>query len=163
MNSNSLYKVGLIIMIIINGFLIYFLIQNHPKGPMHARGMERTDLKEKISKQLNLSQTQKEQYFQLAREHQEKMVKMDRQQKELIKSYFSFLIEPSPNAETQKQVLAQLSNLESQKINITFEHFENLKALCNHEQKAQFGLVMGDIMNVLIREEKKLPPPPRDR
>ena len=153
----NIIPIGLIVMICIN-ILLLFLLFNRPPMLQKQKG----DIMKHIGVKLNLNDQQKKQYFVLAEEHRNKMESLDRKQKDLLKTHFN-LLKTDKNDSTYSQTrLTQLSDLEKEKITITYSHFEDLKSILEDEQLTQFDQIIDDILRVLINEQKN-PPPPRDR
>lgn len=162
MKKRTTYAIGFVIMIILNGVLIFLMLRGPilppppPSGP--AKG---GDLQGKISKELGLNFEQQETYAALAKEHRFAMDQLEKDQKEVIKSYFNSLIEDEGNTAI---MLEKIEQYESDKITLTYQHFEQLKALCSEDQKTQFKLIMKDIIAVLVGPEiNNRPPPPQGR
>ncbi|UXX79196.1 periplasmic heavy metal sensor [Reichenbachiella carrageenanivorans] len=160
--KNKIYQIGLGLMLLVNGILIFLFVQGAPRPPRHDRSPKQNGLMEKISQQLQLTPEQQANYFELAKAHATHMNVIDKSHKKLLKTYFKSLILPSEQQPNHDQLLHQIQSLEAQKITITYQHFHDLKALCNESQKAHFELIINDMFDVLIRNSKNNPPPPRD-
>ena len=141
-------------MLIINGVLVFFIIQGQKKGrPGNRRG---GDIKERISRKLELSREQESAYFKLALNHQDKMRDSRNEQKELVKAYFEFLASPDPNVEEQERIIEEIKSLEAQKLSITYQHFEDLKAICNEDQLLKFETVLKDLLPIFDNSPRRL-------
>ncbi|GAB5409305.1 MAG: hypothetical protein BalsKO_16700 [Balneolaceae bacterium] len=158
MINTKLYITGLAIMLILNGVLIFLLLQN-TDGPPKKRGNNES-LKEKISQQLQLTNDQVKAYEILSKEHQKATKNIERKQKDLARAYFSQLKESDPDSVFLSSQLLELQTLDAQKIALTYSHFEDLKRLCTNEQKAKFEKIVDEILLVLLSEQENRPPPP---
>ena len=83
-----MFKVGFILMILLNAVLIFLLLKPHPLHPLkQANG----SFKDKISNTLMFDNQQMDRFEELAIEHHETMMKINEEQKELVRTYFNFL------------------------------------------------------------------------
>lgn len=160
MNNIKSYKIGLIVMLLANVVLIFFIVQKPGKPPYPQ---ERGDVRKKISHELKLNAEQEAAYFELAHEHRLRVKEVESKQRLLVKTYFELLKDSNPNPEEVTSSLQALQFMEAEKLATTYEHFEALKSLCNPAQQARFDLIIDEIISVLIGGGKRLSPPPRDR
>ena len=158
--KNNIFKIGFFILLIINGVLAFVML-NHPRPPLPG-APEKADLMFKISKELNLSESQEASFFTSAQNHQKGMALIERQQKKLVKEYFEFLKMPVVDEDTKAEKLKEVALKEAEKIKMTYTHFEELKNLCKDEQKEQFNEIISEVQQVLLRERRNAPPLPRD-
>lgn len=167
MRAINAYKVGFVVLVIAN-IIHAFLFFRKPERPPFRRDaqlgrMERqAGLMEKISNQLDLNEEQQTRYFELAQLHRGAMTELEKKQKGLIASYFDNLKSDQPDSVAVASILSQLQTIEGRKLSLTYSHFEELKAICTDDQKAQFESIMGEVIAVLIGTPEKLPPPTRD-
>ena len=145
-------------MFLINVVLIGFMVAR-PKMPPRGNSQ---DLKQIISKKLNLDKEQQETYFELAKIHYELIAQIGQKQKPLIRDYFSALKHDEQNLDVQDSLLSQINQFDRDKLVLTYTHFEDLKKVCNPEQLLVFEGIMDEIIQVLVGGQKKIPPPPRD-
>lgn len=145
-------------MVLINVVLIGFMVAR-PKMPPRGKPV---DLKNIISEKLNLDEEQQETYFELAKNHGELMAEIEQKQKPLIRDYFSFLKSEDQNFSTQDSLLTEINILESEKLIMTYNHFEQLKEICNPSQQVLFEEIIGDLIQDLLGIQKKRLPRPRD-
>lgn len=158
MTTHKIFKIGLIIMVLINAALILFLFQRPQHHP--SRAQRQSPLLEKISEKLNLTAKQKSQYIELAEQHRESIRRIEREQRKALKAYFDQLRSPDTSRDSL-QGSDKVLDFERQKLNLTYSHFQDLKELLDEKQIAQFDLIIDDIIRVLLVEDKKMPPPPR--
>ena len=159
-SSNKIYKLALVLLILINGALVFLLLQNAPPPRPGPKG--HGPLLEKITAKLELTEDQRLSYSGMALGHRENMRMIEKEQKRLITSYFQSLMHTTQN-QSNDSLVDQILKQEQRKLEITYAHFEELKTLLDEKQKDRFELIMKDILKVLVGEGKKLPPPPRDR
>ncbi len=163
MSNSKVYKIGFFVMLVINIAVMTFLLIG-PPPPQHEPGVpHHQDIKDEISDRLKLTAEQKEKYLELAVEHREELRTIERSQKELASQYLGFLKTTGVPEAEMEEVLSQLSQLESAKIDATYEHFEELKKLCTTSQLADFDNIMDQVIRVLLDRANKNAPPPRGR
>ncbi|MEP0365816.1 MAG: Spy/CpxP family protein refolding chaperone [Cyclobacteriaceae bacterium] len=160
MTSKKIYQIGFVALILINATLIFLLAQHRPpRRPMHSEAAQNT-IVEKISSTLALTEDQKTDYQSMASQHGEQMRVLDGNHRVLIKAYFETLNDNA--ASSADSIRNEILQLESEKLQYTYDHFEELKSILSEQQKGQFDLIIKDILAVLIGRENKLPPPPRN-
>ena len=94
--------------------------------------------KEFLAKKLNFSKQQKDQYFGLAKEHNQNAEKI-RSQIKMNKEAFFKLLQSDEIIDSARNNAALQVSLSIQSLDIlTFEHFKKVRALCTEEQKLKF-------------------------
>ncbi len=152
--NKKIYQIGFFLMLAVNVLLIVLLSNKAPhKNP--------SDLKEIISTKLNLSESQRRIYYGLASEHREKMRTLSENEKKIIEDFFQNL--SNNNVNNNSHLLKSISAIHEQKVSITYQHFEDLRNICNTEQLTDFDKIMADILKVLLGENNQPPPPPERR
>lgn len=125
MKKNHVYITLIILLIILNiaqlGTQFVF-----PKPPPHVAAQ---NLKLEIPKMLDLDENQKQVFFELATNHREQIILLQKQQRELTTSYIN---NPSDS------LLNQITDFHKQKIILTENHFNDVYNLLNEAQKVNF-------------------------
>jgi periplasmic protein CpxP/Spy len=147
MNSN-MYKIGFFILLVVNMALVVFLALG-PKRPPQAQG-----IKDEISRELDFTKEQRAQYDEMAMTHREKVSDIEKRERALVKSFFDQLELENSSTEREK-LLNEILALNREKIMITYTHFEELKAICNQEQKIMFDKVISRIIPVLTNSSER--------
>ncbi len=159
MNKNTMFKVGFILMILLNAVLIFLLLKPHPlHPPQHAKG----SFKDKIRNTLMLDDQQQDRFEELAKEHHDTMMKINKEQKELVRTYFNFLKTEGAQVWNQGELMKQIQQFESKKVEATFQHFQDLKGICTKDQLTRFDEIIDEITSVLLNNKQNNQPPPRD-
>ncbi len=151
MKTTTFYRIGFFVLLALN---IALLIAVNIKKPRHQHPPKK-EMKERLSHRLSFSEQQKVVFFKLVDEHHDRMKKNDKELKKLSKKYFDGLKgEPSSD---QFFLLAQISSLETKKIEEVYQHFEAIKLLCNEEQLKAFPLVLEKALGPILgmRPEKR--------
>lgn len=158
MKSNTLLKIAFLIMVALNITLIAMMFGKQ-KMLLQRKSPE---IKSVIIKKLQLDEKQIEIYSELAENHHQGMSKINQAKKLLIREYFSFLKSEDQNFSTQDSLLTEINILESEKLIMTYNHFEQLKEICNPSQQVLFEEIIGDLIQDLLGIQKKILPRPRD-
>lgn len=161
MNKRNILSIGFVIMLILNAVLLFLMIRGPKMPPRQSELSNKIDLKEKISRDLELTTDQTKAFHELADKHRKAIKVNAEKQKKVIQSYFNYLSVEEQDQTRLSELLEDIKDLESKKITLTYQHFEELKALCNEDQKARFGLIIQDIIQVLVGKERNNRPPPR--
>lgn len=153
MNSNT-YRIGFFVLLVINiALLVIFTMR--PEMPMQQRG-----LKDEISRELNFTEEQKAMFDKMAENHHEAIRELEKQEQELLRSFFQQL-SLDYSKENKEAQLEHILQLEKDKIIVTYNHFEELKEMCNEEQLKRFDRVMERILPVLINSSDRPMKPER--
>ncbi len=160
MTSKKIYQIGFVLLLLINTTLIFFLVKKASTPPMNDNSRQGSII-EKISTQLELTEDQLATFQSMAMQHREQMRIFGNEHKQLLESYFETLNDSSP--ESAERIKNDLLEVESKKLQHTYEHFQELKSTLNESQKVRFELIIKDISAVLTGERNNRRPPPRDQ
>ncbi|RNC85762.1 MAG: hypothetical protein ED557_03020 [Balneola sp.] len=159
MKKSTFFIIAAIILFILNGILIALVLQK-PAYPIPQEAKQ-GELKLRIGEQLNLSEQQVQDHRRLADEHFRGMRRLTEQQKRLARDYFSSLSRIDANSSDTSDVLDEISELEAQKIQLTYEHLNDIKSLLDEDQLPLFDSILDEILKVMLNDQKNAPPPPR--
>jgi len=146
MNQIKFYKYAIWALVVLNMVVLAFFLLTKPRHPHHSSPKK---FQSEVVKTLNLSSQQEVGFKKLAREHHQKMKSMNEQQQKLLLPYFENLIEPSESIEIDS-LLNQSQQLEREKIELTHQHFQDLKQLLNKEQQPLFKGLMRKFIDKLL-------------
>ena len=158
MKNIQFYKYATIGLLVLNLSMIAFFFFTKPK-PLHSKN--RQDLSKTTIDILNLDQQQNTKFLQSAKEHQQQMKRIDSQQIKLLEPYFTNLLD-SKNDVNSDTLLQQIQQLERNKIELTYQHFEEVKLMLNEEQKDDFELFITHALQMILSQKKKYHPPPKE-
>lgn len=163
MSKNTLIKIGLGLMVLLNTILLFLMVQGPPRPMYPLVGEMRGEqpIMKQVSVNLNFDKAQESAYFELAKQHRIKLDEIRRSQRELVEDRLDLLKKKDKNLVVEQRILNQLQKLEGDKMKLTFEHFEDLKALCNEDQWSEFDQVVEQLKGILLNDQKKMPPPRR--
>lgn len=151
----KLLPVLLMVLILLNGFLIFMLINKpHEKRGQHP---ERNFL----TKELGFSDKQKNQFIKLDETHRDNMLGIDQQLRKQKDILFNSFQKENFSADS---ITNQIGKLQAKKEAEVFRFFSKVRALCNKKQTIQFD----KIIKKALRGGKPGPPnkrripPPED-
>lgn len=131
-------------------FFLYRPMVGGPMGPPQATHGE-----------LKFDEEQLKAFHGLVEIHQVEMQRINRQQKELLADYFNTLSESQ--SDSLVVVPKGYSSLEEEKINGTYEHFLQVKALLRPEQQQDFPAFVDRTLKNILGQGRKQPPKRRKR
>lgn len=125
----------------------------------HVKNQKENSPKEFLSKKLNFSESQKNAYFKLAKEHNES-AKTIRDQIKIDKENLFQLLKSDTINDSVRNSSAMKVSLSIQSLDIlTFEHFRKVRAICTEEQKPIFDELIQKMVNA-VNQFQKGPPLP---
>lgn len=155
--SKKAYQIGFAVLVLINASLIFLLVRQGQRPP-RSHGSRNTSIIEKVSNRLALTEDQLMDYRLMANQHGEQMRKLESDHRSSIKAYFETLSNKSTrSADSLKK---EILKIESEKLQITYDHFAALRALLSEQQQDQFEPIIKEILAVLMGERNRFRPPP---
>lgn len=156
MKQIQFYKYAIAGLVLLNLALIGFFILSKPLPPQPLHG----DFGIQAPRILHLNAEQRKAFRFSADSHHRKMQALSLRQKELLAHYFQQIVDSS---QTDNALLLQKAEqLEREKIEITYQHFEEVKSILKPEQLPYFKEFMQAVLDVMSTNSKKNAPPPKD-
>ena len=148
----SFWKIFAITLLISNMVILAFIFFEKPtradnKGPAKF-----------IIKELNLNAAQIENFNQLKLAHQDSVRSLKNTGRELREDYFKLLRNDTTDNILADQLLMQIGNNQKAIEQITFEHFQSVKNICDSVQKVKFDSI---ILEVIHKMKDNRPKPNR--
>jgi hypothetical protein len=148
----SFWKIFAITLLISNMVILAFIFFEKPtradnKGPAKF-----------IIKELNLNAAQIENFNQLKLAHQDSVQSLKGTGRELREDYFKLLGNDTTDKILADQLLMQIANNQKGIVEITFEHFQSVKNICDSVQKEKFDSI---ILEVIHKMKDNRPKPNR--
>lgn len=148
MKTNQFYKYSAIILLLINISLVTFFVikkkGHHNPGHLHA------------AKTLNLTDDQADQFKILAKEHHQALMSVKEQQLDLLNTYFQSLYNDSSTSNEEE--LAAISAIETKKIELTYNHFLQVKQMLTADQQKNYKeFIQETVQKVLGGKRGKQP------
>lgn len=160
MKNTLIVKASFAILVLLNLVLIFLLVAK-PAGPgMPGRN---DNMGKVIVEKLNFDEAQRLEFELSAKKHSKEMMKLNQQQMKAMKDYFTLLKSDIIDPHEKSASLEKLKQIESDKVSITFIHFEELKSICNEDQLANFQEVVDHVIPMLLGNSKNNLRPPRDK
>tara|TARA_R110002126_G_scaffold286177_2_gene437652 strand:- start:4558 stop:4971 length:414 start_codon:yes stop_codon:yes gene_type:complete len=137
MKRETLYKVTVIVLLILNLAHISFLVLNKkPQKNFHKNH------KQGAREVLLLDHIQDTQFKEFSKKHNESMILLRDEQKQLVKNYF---LKPTDS------LLNRIKNIEAEKIKITEKHFENMRSVLKEDQLSYYKDFKHEILKSILR------------
>ena len=148
----SFWKIFAIILLISNTVILAFVFFEKPargenKGPANF-----------IIKELKFEEAQIESFNQLKFAHQDSVQRLKNTGRELRENYFKLLRNDTTDNILADQLLIQIANNQKAIEQITYEHFQSVKNICDSVQKEKFDSI---ILEVIHRMKDNRPKPNR--
>jgi periplasmic protein CpxP/Spy len=130
---------------LLNVALLVTIWQKPPHGPMsHApRPADR------IIHELNFTHDQQNEFEKLKRQHHDAMLDLQSEGRALRDEFFELLKQENPDqAAVTEKVKAIAKNQEDIEM-VTFNHFQQVRKLCNPEQQKRFDNMIKDLLHTM--------------
>ena len=156
MKELKFYKYAVAGLVLLNILMMsfFFLTKPHPPGAMDANFVRPSPTT------LHLTDQQEKEFIFFAEKHQQQMRELKSQQSALLKPYFETLTQTG-NPDRPDSLLITYEDLERQKVEATYEHFEEVKLILDTDQIAHFEAFMDQALNMILFDAKNSPPPRR--
>jgi L-lysine 2,3-aminomutase len=158
MNQKRFYKYAIWSLIGLNIAVLAFFVmlrpqprQHNPQGNFRSEVIEMLHLNTQQASLLNAS----------AEKHTQKMEEIDNRQFRLLSPYFASLITSAENND-KESLLNEYQQLEREKIETTYQHFQEIKDFLDDDQMPYFEEFMRKTTDRILLGKKKNPPPPKD-
>ena len=152
----QLYKYATWGLLVLNISMIAFFFLTGPPRPSHPNNSKKIPLK------MILDEQQDKSFSSLAKQHQQKMVDFNQQQRDLLLPYFIRMIDPSITIDSDS-LLKQVQILEQKKIKSTYLHFQDIKSILRPEQHPSFEKFVERAVGRILLGQEKRPNPPKGR
>lgn len=158
MRKEQLYQYTTWGLLVLNLSMISFFFLTKPSPHPRKGDLEFTKRAIEI---LKLEESQQAVFLESAKKHNQQMEAVNNQQRDLLKPYFQSLIDPESPSGTDS-LLRQVELLERKKIELTYQHFNDVKSNLKEDQKAGFEKFMKRALDIILLNQQKRPPPPKD-
>jgi len=150
MRQKRVYELIIIGLIGLNITMVAFFLAKpffNDKPPTKSAKNIRTELTEL----LKLNDKQAQDFNDLADVHKHQMRKIEVKQARLLIPYFESLVDSTIHID-KVYLLNQLQKLESSKVELTYEHFKEIKKILNQDQMFDFKFFIDRVSKVLINK-----------
>lgn len=104
---------------------------------------------EYIIQKLSLDEKQQKQYMALVSDHRSQTKKLRDELRNYKDSFFSLLSELHADDSIKKNALIKISSLNTQLDLITFDHFKEVRTICNPVQQEQFDKIIKEVIKMV--------------
>lgn len=154
----TLYKYATWGLLFLNIAIITFFLLTKPKPGHHPSS---NNFQQEVIEILNLNDEQISTFKKLATEHHQKLTTINERQQKLLPPYFESLSELSKGID-EEAILQQFQQLEREKIEVTRQHFQEIKSMLNESQLIDFEELIGRFVDRILLNKTKSPPPPKN-
>lgn len=159
------FKFGFVFMVILNLVLLGLIFFHHPQNKERILPTEMGG-KDPIVKELHFNASQEQKFNVLRAAHRSKMRLLKEENKKLRSALFATLKTEAITESDKKLFIEKINKNQEEMELITFEHFKNVRALGDEEQKIQFDEMIDQIINHFMgdnpRSGRRIPPPFRE-
>ena len=141
MTKNTILYVLLAFLFIANGFFLYdYLGKPDRDGP-------RNNPEQFIVKELNFNADQMQEFKGLGKNHRERMMRLDQEQKQLKDQLFSKVSEKNINPLEINSIGSLIGENNKNKDLEVFNHFRSIQEICDNNQKEKFKRIIMDALH----------------
>lgn len=159
MRKDNFYTLIIIVLLLVNIGTLGYLWVSKKEIPSFAMPPRPESPRDIMIKELQLDKEQERKLYSLSRQHRKSMDSVQRQIRNAQKALFALVKTDDLDTAKKDSVLAIIEAGESQKHLITIEHFHDIRAMLDEEQKVYFNEMMEDIGNRITNPG----PPPHHR
>ncbi len=162
MKKETLLTLTVVTLLLLNlGTLGYLLLHQGPTpGPGHFPPPPGGGPARLIIETLQLSEAQQKSFDTLKHNHRATMNTLDEKYNRLLVDYLSLLKQPAIDTTAKHSIEKQMADIQVEKADVTIRHFEQVKQLCNEEQKRRFDDLIPELIQVIAAPKNQPPPPP---
>ena len=102
-----------------------------------------------LVKELSLNDEQKNKLHELAAEHHQQAQKISQQIKNARDSFFSLMKQPNISDSIKKAASGKIANYLEQLELLTFDHFQQVRAICTPEQQKKFDDILQEVLRMV--------------
>ena len=98
-------------------------------------------------------------FEELIDQHRAGMRELEKKGRDIRENYFKLMASDTLDRKTKEELEVAIAETQKSIDMITFDHFKQVRVLCNEEQKKKFDKIIGEIM-MQMRGPHGPPPPP---
>jgi len=154
MSQLKFYKYSIWALLLLNVGVLAFFFLTKPHPPHHASP---NNFQSEVVEILGLNNQQAANFKKLAEDHMHKTRSINEQQEKLLPPYFKSLTDLSKNIDKDR-ILDEFQQLERKKIEVTYQHFQDIKSILDENQLPQFEGFMNTFIERILTQGKGLVP-----
>ena len=155
MNKLKVYQWATWSLLLLNLAMLCFFVFTKPKHPKNK------NFNNAVKQEMDLNKEQEKLFLVSAAKHREQLAIISDKQQVLWQSYFKSLSSLDTLMKNDS-VIAELKNLEFQKITITTTHFAEIKSFLKPNQYKGFSVFQQRLLERNFKKDRNIPPPPKD-
>jgi protein CpxP len=158
-NRNKWITLGFILLVTLNiaTLTAFWLLKERPPGPPDRPRAGVTDF---LVNELGFDSMQKQKLEDLVNDHRREVMDIRRNIRAAKDSFFALLKEPSVDDAMLARAAATATAPDQQMDMITFRHFQQVRQICNDEQKRKFDNILQDVLRMNAPPPNAQGPPP---
>lgn len=164
MNKLFWYKLTSLGLLTLNISILLIFFLNKPSRPhMPPPPGNNVEVRAEVARILHLNEKQKETFVEMASEHHRQLALIKEKQYEKLAPIFDGLVEENNESMAAKDsLMKEFERLESEKIQITYQHFREVRKLLNEDQMVYYEEFMQRVLNIFFRKSQKDLEPPKE-
>lgn len=154
MERTKLLTGAVIALFLLNLVTIGFLIMRPGRPGRPGMQGPKGEPAQVISKRLHFDDQQQKQYRQLIDEHQNQTRTLNEKSLQLYRQYYGLLAAEQPDTAQANLLSGQIAQMQQALAQLNFSHFEQIKALCQPNQQADFTRLVSDLAQLFGRQQR---------
>jgi hypothetical protein len=152
MSRERLLTIAVIVLLVLNvGVVTYLLLGSRPGPP-------RPELFDVLVRELEMTEDQRERYFQLRDQHRFAMEEYNDEFSRVLETYLLLIKEKDERSPMRDSLQNEIAKIEKQKAEITLDHFQQVRGLCTADQQEKFDRFIPEIAKFMSRPRNSRPP-----
>ena len=151
MNNTRFLKIVIFVLIVINLGTLAFMWFNRPGNGISARRPVAAGF---LVKELELSGSQRKEYFRLRSDHRIMLKELQEHDKALHNLFFEQLFSEVPDPKSVHDLADSIAENRRKMEMLTYDHFNHVKQILTPAQQKKFGEIFDEVLRMV------LPPPP---
>ena len=155
----KIWKWSVVLLVLLNIILLTSIWLKKDKSQGPPNGAKAADF---LIEQLQFSSQQLEAFTQLKEAHKHSIDSIRESGKETHKLFFDNLKNETPDSGKVNALARSISDSQMQIELTTFHHFEQVRRLCNEQQKIKFDKIIQEVLRKMAAPPNREGPPPRN-
>ena len=157
-NKTKWWAIAVIALIVLNATtLTIFWVERKSNHDLPQKQENRGATASYLTKELAFNSIQQLQYNQLVLKHRQSTRQIRKEIRNAKDAFFELLSDSSITDDAIKAASKRVSDIEQQLDILTFNHFKEVRTICNAEQKKKFDSIIKNAVEMMGPQE---PPPP---
>jgi Spy/CpxP family protein refolding chaperone len=161
MKEKRYYQVLILLLIVLNIAILGFVWKHGFWKSDRGNGGRPAEF---VIRELNLTESQKRNFFLLREDHARMMKQLSGEDKILHKKFFDLLQAEAPDSAARELYADSMASIRKKMELATFEHFVAIKKILDPQQKLKFTKMFHELIRGVLPPQEQRPgnKPPRD-